>query len=57
MMEVLNLDFREQTKRRIQKENFRVFVVGFAGCPVVHSWVVFGGLVECATEDKLLRFP
>ena len=56
MMVVLNLDFREQTKRRIQKENFRFFVVGFPGCPV-QSWVFFGGLVECATEDKLLRFP
>ena len=51
MMEVLNLDFREQTKRRIQKENFSSFsVVGFARCPVVHSWVVFGGFIECATE-------
>jgi len=40
-----------------QKEEFKkkilgFFVVGFAGCPVVHSWVVvIGWLVECATED------
>jgi len=57
MMVVLNLNFCEQTKRRIQKENFIYFVVGIAGCPVVQNWFLVGWEVECASEDKLLRFP